>query len=94
MMEHSVIMNIFGNVGGGRLRFSVYSCGLKRELGMLIASKTLAHLERFCVTQITGQRNPAAYFLEKSVNMKLFLVLIILLFEVPTGNLSKCTMNS
>lgn len=30
MMEHSVIMNsIFGNVGGGRLGFSVYSCGLK-----------------------------------------------------------------
>ena len=45
-----------------------------------------------CVTQITGQRNLLPSCLGKSVIMKLFLVLIILLFEVSEGNLSKCTM--
>ena len=96
VMKHSVTVNsIFGNESGGGLEFHLLPCGLKWELRMLIASKAVSHLERLSVVVWHRSLDKEILLpscLGRSVNMKLFLILIILLFEVSEGNLSKCTM--
>lgn len=88
MIENS----IFGNVGGGGLGFPVNPCGLKRELRKLIAPKITGSSGK--TLRLLNKKVLRPVSLGESVIMKPFLILIILLFEVPTGNLSKCTMKS
>ena len=94
-LQDESLNSIFGNESGGGLEFHLLPCGLKWELRMLIASKAVSHLERLSVVVWHRSLDKEILLpscLGKSVNMKLFLILIILLFEVSEGNLSKCTM--